>query len=67
MSVSVSSPAQLHMNTHLWEHVPVVCKQSGSPGMPWQSIPLPTVPGWLQEVSAACAMHHCGQQARGTA
>lgn len=34
MRVSVSTPVQLHVNTHLWEVVSVVSKQSGSPGNP---------------------------------
>lgn len=62
MSVSVSSPAQLHVNTHFWECVPVVCKQSGSPGRPGSPFHCPLCQDGCRGWSAACAMHRCGSQ-----
>lgn len=65
MSVSVSTPAQLRVNTHLWERVPVVCKQSGSPGMPGSPFYCPPCLGGCKGLSAARAMHQHGTGSQG--
>lgn len=65
MSVSVSTPAQLHVNTRLWERVPVVCKQSGSPGMPGGPFHCPPCQGGCKGLPAAHAMHQHGTGSQG--
>lgn len=56
--MSVLTPAHLHMNVHLQECVSVLCKQSGSCGMPGVHCIArcaAAVPGWLQGlVSRPC-------------
>lgn len=62
MSVSVSSPAQLCVNTHFWQCVPVVCRQSGSPGVPGSPFHCPLCQDGCRGWSAARAMHQRGSQ-----
>lgn len=68
--MSVLTPAHLHVNIHLWERVSALCKQSGSRGVPRNSLHRLLRSGHARVAARACQQPvpctSLGQGAKGT-